>query len=278
MMQAGSAGRSKTRGENHPNGAILNYYLEAPDTTAHEYRMIFLGPAGDTVRAFSSSSEKPQNRFTVTPGAGRFIWDLRTDGVEPVPGMILWFVQTRGPEVLPGTYTAVLCEDNNCTSVPLPIQMDPRVSASAEDLQVRHQFLLEVRDQMNRMNQLVIDIRSTRSQLESLQPKLKDSTLLHQLNQLVQTLNGIETTIYQTQNRSAQDPLNYPIRLNNKYGHLGALAGMGFFKPTASMVAVKAELEAEIQGQWEAWSTAQLQLRDLNTALLNAKIPYLTVD
>jgi hypothetical protein len=276
MMQAGSAGRSKTRGENHPNGAILNYYLEAPDTTAHEYRIIFLGPAGDTVRAFSSSSEKPQNRFTVTPGAGRFIWDLRTDGVDPVPGMILWFVLTRGPEVLPGTYTAVLCEDNNCTSVPLPIQIDPRVSASAEDLQVRHQFLLEVRDQMNRMNQLVIDIRSTRSQLEGLQTRLKDSTLLHQINPLIQTLNAIETTIYQTQNRSAQDPLNYPIRLNNKYGHLGALASLGFFRPTASMLEVKKELEDQIAVQLTEWEAFKAQLPALNEALRKAEVPYLT--
>ena len=42
-------------------------------------------------------------------------------------------------------------------------------------------------------------------------------------------MSTIEETLYQTQNESRQDPLNFPIRLNNKLGHLGSLSGFGSF-------------------------------------------------
>lgn len=276
LMQAGYGGTSKTKGENHPNGAILNYYLEATDTAQIEYRMIITSAAGDTMRTFSSASKQPENRFVVTPGAGRLVWDLRMDGVEPVPGMILWFVLNQGPEVLPGTYTATLCAGSNCTSVPLVIQMDPRVTSTPADWQARQTFLQEICQGMNRMNQMVKDIRSIRSQLESLQSKLTDSTLNQRVSHMMDALNTLEQAIYQTQNRSPQDPLNYPIRLNNKYGHLGALASLGFFRPTESMYAVKAELEDQIAVYKSKWESIQAELPAMNEALRKAEVPYLT--
>ena len=63
----------------------------------------------------------------------------------------------------------------------------------------------------------------------------------------------IEKALYQTQNRSGQDPLNFPIRLTNKLGHLNSLVGLGDFPPTAQDVAVKNELTAEINKELEAF-------------------------
>ena len=56
----------------------------------------------------------------------------------------------------------------------------------------------------------------------------------------------MEETLYQTKNRSRQDPLNYPIRLTNKLAHINSLTNIGDFKPTASAYEVKAELTALI--------------------------------
>ena len=59
-------------------------------------------------------------------------------------------------------------------------------------------------------------------------------------------MKSIEENLYQTKNRSSQDPLNYPIRLNNRLGHLNSLEGIGDFKPTDQAVAFKDEVTALI--------------------------------
>jgi hypothetical protein len=86
---------------------------------------------------------------------------------------------------------------------------------------------------------------------------------------------NIEKALYQTQNRSSQDPLNYPIRLNNKYGHVITLAGMGFNRPTQSMYGVKEELEKQINEQLTKWNTTKQSLVKLNAKTGNADIPLI---
>jgi len=86
---------------------------------------------------------------------------------------------------------------------------------------------------------------------------------------------NVEMALYQTQNRSSQDPLNYPIRLNNKYGHVITLAGRGFNRPTEAMYGVKKELEIKIGEQLEIWSATKQKLAQLNTSLGNAGTPFI---
>ena len=57
---------------------------------------------------------------------------------------------------------------------------------------------------------------------------------------------AVEKALYQTQNRSGQDPLNFPIKLTNKLGHLNSLVGIDDFPPTDQDIAVKNELTTKI--------------------------------
>ena len=59
----------------------------------------------------------------------------------------------------------------------------------------------------------------------------------------------IEKALYQTKNRSNQDPLNFPIRLTNKLAHLNSLVGLDDFPPTDQDVAVKNELTNKINAE-----------------------------
>ena len=59
----------------------------------------------------------------------------------------------------------------------------------------------------------------------------------------------VEEELYQTKNRSRQDPLNFPIRLTNKLAHLNSLMRSGNEAPTAQAVAVKEELTGLINIQ-----------------------------
>ena len=62
-------------------------------------------------------------------------------------------------------------------------------------------------------------------------------------------MTDIEEELYQTKNRSSQDPLNFPIRLNNKLSALGSLVAIGDYKPTDQAYGVKKELTDAINVQ-----------------------------
>ena len=67
-------------------------------------------------------------------------------------------------------------------------------------------------------------------------------------------MTKVEEALYQTKNRSPQDPLNFPIRLNDKLNALaGSAGGFGDARPTDQAVQVKDELtRADRRGAGEA--------------------------
>ena len=59
----------------------------------------------------------------------------------------------------------------------------------------------------------------------------------------------IEENLYQVKNQSAQDPLNFPIKLNNKLAALMRVVESGDYKPTDGSYKVFAELKAELANE-----------------------------
>jgi hypothetical protein len=62
-------------------------------------------------------------------------------------------------------------------------------------------------------------------------------------------MTAIEEALYQTKNRSPQDPLNFPIRLNDKLANVADSASYGDFAPTAQQRAVATQLITQIDAQ-----------------------------
>lgn len=103
--------------------------------------------------------------------------------------------------------------------------------------------------------------------------------LVEKAKELQKQFTEIEEALYQTKNRSNQDPLNFPIRLTNKLGHLNALVSLGDFAPTNQDVAVKNELAAQINEELLKFN--QLISEEIKTfnQLFNSKnLNYLFVD
>ena len=84
----------------------------------------------------------------------------------------------------------------------------------------------------------------------------------------------MENEIYQTKNRSGQDPLNYPIRLNNEIAALGGSVASADARPTNQAYSVFTQLSMRLDVQL---LTLQRDLKDLlprvNAALAAAKLP-----
>jgi hypothetical protein len=66
---------------------------------------------------------------------------------------------------------------------------------------------------------------------------------------LMKPLTAVEEEVYQVRNRSGQDPLNYPIKLNNKIASLAGVIEASDTKPTDQSHEVFKELSGLIDVQ-----------------------------
>ena len=74
--------------------------------------------------------------------------------------------------------------------------------------------------------------------------------------------------MYQVQNRSNQDPLNYPIKLNNKIAALQNLVEGAETRPTEQSYAVFENLSGQLEGEIEQMNLViQQDLARLNELL-----------
>ncbi|WP_299128617.1 glycosyl hydrolase [uncultured Winogradskyella sp.] len=297
-LRGGSRKESKTLGTNHPNGVIT--YFNLKDLREDDkVSLTYFNTQGDTIKTFSNKDKK--NMLKVKKGANQFVWDMTYDGAERLKGMILWWASLDGPRAIPGDYKVKLrvqpkTDDTvtSSTSTALStgffemsqiftILADPRAESTLVDMQQQFEFIKDVNKTMDEAHKSIKKIRNINTQLGAFQKQYKDDdnvkTLVEKAKNLEEQLSNIEKELYQTKNRSGQDPLNFPIRLTNKLGHLNSLVRMGDFAPTAQDIAVKNELTAKIQKQLAAFNTIlNDEVKAFNSAFNSKQLNYLFVE
>lgn len=279
-MRGGSFKGSKTAGINHPNGVITYFNLKDLKDD-DKVSLTYFDTKGDTIKTFSNKSKK--NKLTVKNGANQFVWNMTYDGAERLKGMILWWASLEGPRATPGQYKVSLKVNDQEQSQMFTILADPRAESTLADMQKQFDFIESVNKTMDEAHKSIKKIRNINSQLGAFQKQYKDDKnvkeLVEKAKELQEQLSNIEKQLYQTKNRSGQDPLNFPIRLTNKLGHLNSLVRMGDFAPTDQDVAVKNELTAKIEKQLTAFNTIlKDEVRAFNTAFNAKKLNYLFVE
>ncbi len=91
-------------------------------------------------------------------------------------------------------------------------------------------------------------------------------------------LVAIEEALYQTKNQSSQDPLNFPIRLNNKLAALGGVVSRSETPPTDQSYVVYDELVKDIDAELQ--QLAQVMKTDVpafNQLVRDQNIPAVVV-
>jgi len=212
-----------------------------------------------------------------TAGLNRFSWDLRTQGIVTFPGMILWGAGTNGPAVPPGRYTVRLTADERSVTAPLVVRRNPWIpDVTDADLRAQYAFGRRVRDKAIEANQAVIGIRRVKGQLTQRLTKSDDATLKSAGATLTTNASAIEENIYQVRNQSGQDPLNFPIKVNNRLATLLSMAERGDGVPTNNMSEIFGILSTELKGYTDR--LAQLWRTDLvavNKELARLNLPPL---
>ena len=91
-------------------------------------------------------------------------------------------------------------------------------------------------------------------------------------------MTAIEEDLYQTKNQSSQDPLNYPIRLNNKLAALAGVIAGADAAPTDQSIALYEELTAKIDAQLRQLDgVMRTDLRSFNALVREQNIPAVTI-
>ncbi|MDZ7632273.1 MAG: hypothetical protein U5K74_13235, partial [Gemmatimonadaceae bacterium] len=227
-------------------GLTISYLLRNATTRATLEILDSTGAVLRTMEADTSSgtAARPRGRrrggeasIPARAGLNRFEWDLRTQGIVSFPGMILWGAGTAGPAVPPGRYTARLTADNRVSTAPLVVKRNPWITDVTDaDLVAQYQFGRRVRDKATDANKAVIAVRNMKAQLADRQKKAADDAALKAAGStLVANASVVEDSVYQVRNQSGQDPLNFPIRVNNRLATLLSMAERGDGRPTTNM-------------------------------------------
>jgi len=219
--------------------------------------------------------------LVVEEGSNMFVWNMSYEDAKKFKGMIMWWASTSGPVAIPGLYKVKLKVDEDSVIRNFNILKDPRIQSTDEDLKNQFDFLIEIRDKLSEIHQTIMDIRKVKSQLGGLKAKLdqeEHAELLERIESMEKKMDEVENNLYQTKNKSQQDPLNYPIKLNNKLGHIVALNGFGSFKPTAQEIKLKDELFKKIDGELAVFAEIKNdELPALNEQILKSKIPFIEI-
>ena len=283
MAQSGGWNRPNNllSGQNHPNGVIINYYIKKLQEDDY-LRIDILNMDGSIIRSFTNNQDKysqagnddksvmvgnpvlsnpndidsalsSDNIESLSPrnGGNRLIWDMRYPGFKSFEGMVLYSSPNVGPKVTPGKYNIKMTYNDLVLQEEFEIVKDPRVKISQADYQDQLEFLIDVRDEVSKANQQIIDIRSIKNNMNFILDKTKDNNELKEMiNKYLDDISVVENNIHMTKNQSRQDPLNFGIRINNRIAFLLADSQRGDYPPTDQskefFSQVKEELNIEI--------------------------------
>ncbi len=275
-------------------GVAIDYYLKsAADTVT----IAILDGQGQSVRTFTGTAaatpaaggrggrpaeeeeegnfrQAPQARVAVKQGMNRFTWDMRYPGARDFPGLIMWAGSTRGPQAPPGRYTVTLTAAGVTKRQDFEIHRNEAVKAVTDaDLQAQFTLARQISQKVTEANEAVLRIRSLKDQIADRLGKTTDQKITTAGRSLTDKLTAIEGEIYQYRNRSSQDPLNFPIRLNNKLAALQGVVESGDNRPTDQAYAVFKDLSGRLAAQVAALDAlVTSDLPPLNRALTGSKL------
>ena len=254
------------------NGVVLSWWLgdEPGDATLE-----IVDASGDVVRTFEPAVEGEERDRWMGPalpmetGLNRLRWDLRTDPAASFPGMVLWGVATMAPAVPPGTYTARLTVDGRVETTEVEVRRHPWITdVTEEDLVAQYEFGVQIRDRVHSANSAVVAIRNVKAQLDDRLEESDDERLAEAGERLREAASAVEADIYQVRNRSNQDPLNFPIKVNNRLANLLSMSERGDGRPGSGMYAVfeimVERLEGHLERLQEVWDE---ELAEVNGVL-----------
>ncbi len=236
-------------------------------------------PAGGGGGGGRAGGAGPAPRVPNQAGMNTFSWNLRYPDAVRFQNLIMWAAGTQGPVAPPGTYSVRMTTGNDVQTYPIRVRKDPRSTATDAELQEQFQLLMQIRDKVTEASNGVRTVRNMRGQVADRTDRLtaqQKAEFARLAGTMMDSLTFRENEVYQTRNQSGQDPLNYPIKLNNKIAALSGVVGSGEYKPTTQSREAFTRLSRELDAELAALKkTMDTSLPALNAILRAAGLPEL---
>ncbi len=282
-------------GQNPPSGAVVYYYFKEKPKEA--VTLEFLDAEGNLIRKFKSRKREepepehtPASRFqrsgpqyvSAEAGMNRFVWNMRYPDAERVPKAILWGGMLNGPVAVPGVYQVKLTVGEKMKMESWQWKKDPRLLTTQEEYQEQYDFLVKIRDKITEVNQAINRLRDVKKQIDVLSGKVKEhergKEVIEAAKILKQKLSSAEDVLIQSKSKSRQDPLNYPIKLDNKIAALAGIVSSADARPTDQSYEVFKELSAKADQQLSRLKDIlKKDLPDFNKLVKKAEIPAIII-
>lgn len=272
-------------GENPPDGAVFDYWiasapkgpvtLEIRDATHGVVRRFSSADTPQKLpgeRYFAAGWIKPEPVLAASPGAHRWVWDLRVARPRAVEYnysiAATWGLNTpldpRGQLVEPGRYTVVLTVNGRQQSASFDVVPDPRVTGA--DYHAAALFSQSLYEPMALVWRGYAETEAVRAALGKRLPTLTDPSLRSEAQALITKLQP-------------SDEPNSGFK-----GESGILAGLetaaesSDAPPTAAMRTIAAQTIARLNADWAAWQQVRAsELEQLNQKLKSGKLAPFTV-
>lgn len=229
----------------------------------------------------SHSASNPPSRLGVEAGLHRHEWNLRRAGPETFPGLIFWGAGTNGPISPPGEYAVrLMVNDQIVDTREFRIGMDPRLTeVTAADLEEQFELAMAIRDRTSEANEAVVLVRHIREEIEDRLAQTDETPVQEAADLLEGKLAAAEEEIYQVRLEARQDPLNYPIKLNNKIAALMGQVESADTPPTDQQYEVFDDLSTLLEVELDRIDEAiRIDLARLNQLLVDVGLDPITVE
>jgi photosystem II stability/assembly factor-like uncharacterized protein len=197
--------------ENPPNGAVIDYFLKS---AAKQVRLEILDQKKNMVRIFSSDDAREQKHppqalaerwfpqpqaLDKTAGAHRFVWNLAWGSETEEDPSEDGFGAPRGPRAMPGRYEVVLTVDGKRLTQLLTVKMDPRSSATTQELETQLNLGRKIFAEILQCQRTLAEINSVQKRMSELASKAdKNADLTMAITQagaeIKKILSGDDTT------------------------------------------------------------------------------------
>jgi photosystem II stability/assembly factor-like uncharacterized protein/DNA-binding FrmR family transcriptional regulator len=272
-------------GQNAAGGVTVDYFVAKKPAEKEEIRLEVLDSKGKVIRKYTSKKEEEEQKqqewdapdevgpLPAEAGMNRFTWDLKYEGAHKVKGVVYDGGEPpKGPYALPGKYTLRLTAGGKTLTQMVDVALDPRLNASAEDLQKQLELALKTRDLLNITNDSIRDMRDVSDQLDGLQKRLANDAsakaILEQAKAVEEKITPIVNALYNKNIQSTEDSLNYPVKLNNQVSVLGDMIESADTAPTEGQSQLYEDLTKKVNEQVQRWN----EVRSKDLAMLNAEI------
>jgi hypothetical protein len=225
------------------------------------------GGGGGGGGGFGGGARRP--RVPNRAGLNTFAWNLRYPDAVSFDNLIMWAANTTGPVAPPGTYAVKLTVNGESQTQRIVVKNDPRGTATDADLLAQFNLLIAIRDKTTEANNAVRMARNMRWNVNDRTGKLTGAPAEEFkaiAGTMMKEVTSAEQEVYQTKNESNQDPLNFPIKLNNEVAGVASYVGQGEYRPTKQAYQVFEELKVEVDKQIKALKSSM----DANLPKLNA--------